>query len=149
MNNEDVKDLQAGDVVEIRQRGWPEGTVVRGPLYKPPSSRAGLYVSTLCVRDSDGIACQGGPLWELTVVSRVPRSVYTNVERTRYEQGDVVRDADQDDGPQTWSYADKPDHEWRRLWRTPGDGQLWAGRDELPARLRLLVNGNTGLPPTS
>lgn len=143
ITRERIADLCPGDVVELRDDRWPEGTVTRGPLRKTDH---GLCVAALMVVDSLGDLFDAGGHRSLTVVSRVPRPLYVNHSRTEPVPGDVVRDADR---PTTnvWVYHGLPDEDapWDPPlpWAVPGSG-LRRDRAALPARLRLLVDGETG-----
>ena len=104
----------------------------------------GLRVGPNMVRGSEG---DPGP-WmtednqTLTIISRAPRSLYVNHSRTEPVAGDVVRDADSDD-PTVWIHADPAGAtQWARGGSYEGD--WWFDRSELPERLRLLVDGETG-----
>jgi hypothetical protein len=155
IRREDVADLQPGDVVELADYEYA-GVSVRGPL----RDMAGvLVVGPFRVRHADGEPFQ--PLRStgtLTVVSRVPR-LYVNHPRTEPVAGDVVRDADSNSS-RVWLYTGtsrSPSDRYSGWCFTNATGSVvWtgctdAGYPQLPARLRLLVDGETGdtVPVTS
>jgi hypothetical protein len=127
-----VADLQRGDVVELRWPNHPD-VVVSGPL-RPRGG--GQWVGPVPVIGPSGEMHDG---IDLTVVSRAPRPLYVNHPRTEPVPGDVVRDADGNAGV-TWVLADTD----RRPWISPAL-ETWVKQEELPARLRLLVDGETGM----
>lgn len=138
ITNEQVADLREGDVVEL---SWPpvsghaEVTItVSGPLRL---SSGMLFVGCYCVRDQRGHPVYGEKR-TLTVVSRVPR-LYVNHPRTEPVPGDRVRDADDDSNTTVWHYADADEQRW--MTHVPGSR---VELDELPARLCLLIDGETG-----
>jgi hypothetical protein len=123
-----VADLREGDVVELRHPGW-QGAVVTGPVYL---GGGGLWVASHRL--------VGGPwasLLQVTVVSRAPRPLYVNHPRTEPVAGDVVRDADNDEW-NGWLYLRSNNGRW--LDSSRGE---WFEK-AMPARLRLLVDGETG-----
>lgn len=140
ISKEQVADLRVGDVVEMTSDDWPAGSVVRGPLTASDWGDLGLYLldGEIGVRN-----WQGGPYdptGTLTVVSRAPRPLYVNHDRTKPVPGDVVRDADDEQGTTTWvknSYGFS--YEWLN-----NSVHVYVSREELPDRLRLLVDGETG-----
>jgi len=127
ITREQVADLRPGDVVDLVTRERiTVAQVVDGEAYP--------YIG-------DGSAPE---LLSLTVISRAPRPLYVNHDRTEPVAGDVVRDADGGDG---------------RVWIVDASGDCWtphagtvymkgATLDRLgitlPDRLRLLVDGETG-----
>jgi hypothetical protein len=138
IDREQVADLQPGDVVELTRDEWPAGSAVRGPLRASDGIENALYLldGFFGVRNPQGEPYE--PNGTLTVVSRAPRPLYVNHPRTEPVQGDVVRDADSDE-PGIWVRA-------RLDFGAPwyGSGTSARSRAELPARLRLLVDGETG-----
>jgi hypothetical protein len=100
--------------------------------------------------NGDPAGCVNRVDWTLTVVSRAPRPLYVNSDRTEPVPGDVVRDADDDERSGTWAFVAR---DWgnRNLPWIPLHGEDRRGclRGQLPARLRLLVDGTTGQPVTS
>jgi hypothetical protein len=139
ITREQVADLREGDVVEYHRSDWPDGVVIRGPLHRSKSGGQWIGLATFAIRFDDGDV--NGFAFDkdttLTVVSRAPRPLYVNHDRTEPVPGDVVRDADSDD-PATWHYLTWPGGPWYDL---RGNGKP---REALPARLRLLVDGETG-----
>jgi hypothetical protein len=141
ITREQVADLQPGDVVEMR---FPSGASLRGPLTGVDfGSGLGLGIVDVgwSVRLSDGT-----PAWALTdlgatltVISRAPRPLYVNHPRTEQRPGDVVRDADDDRKPTVWT-SDSCDG-W---WLASRGVMVEKSRGQLPTRLRLLVDGETG-----
>jgi hypothetical protein len=134
-----IDDLRPGDVVELR---FPSGTTIRGPLVEEATGRLGIADAGWDITPRGLTGPQ--PYWmgraDLTVVSRAPRPLYVNHDRTKPVAGDVVRDADSDSDPRTWvRNAEGFSHEWMT-----GRTHLYVPRENLPARLRLLVDGQTG-----
>lgn len=134
MSAQDAQDLRAGDVVVVAHSGWPEGSFIRGELYEQECG-PGLYCCGFQVANSDGTTFLPDVWAEVTVVSRAPRPLYVNHPRTEPVNGDTV--ADEDNGGADWTWHRVHD-EWLRA-----DGASFV-RSELPARLRLLVDGETG-----
>lgn len=135
ITREQVADLQPGDVVEITEIVDGDVYTHRGPVRAEPGHRDFLTFAGYTIHNA-----QGRPgLWidTLTVVSRAPRPLYVNHPRTEPVPGDVVRDADSGD-PRTWHYLTWPGGPWYDL---RGNGKK---RVDLPTRLRLLVDGETG-----
>lgn len=141
ITREQVADLRPGDVVEVAADHWPSGSVWRGPVYE---ALGDLRVAGGLVRYDDGEPLRGAE-WTLTVVSRAPRPLYVNHDRTEPVPGDVVRDADSD--------LDVD----RRVWLCDPAGDWWTGAEDtvrmagsptfeigFPERLWLLVDGETG-----
>ncbi len=137
ITREQVADLQPGDVVEMTDDRFPD-VVTRGPLHQEDGS---LYLGNFrCVRWEDGSLPSSGERCTITVVSRVPRPLYVNYPRTEPMPGDVVRDADK--GPTHWPIWLRQVSRWAEL--NCDNSCTWRGPHELPARLRLLVDGETG-----
>jgi hypothetical protein len=138
ITREQVADLQPGDVVEVASEEWPAGTVVRGPLWMQDGET--LQVARTVVRHWDGHEPFDTGL-TLTVVSRAPRPLYVDSDKTEPDPGDVVRDADDGRSLSAWLYGRS--ELGIMAWRGTVTG-VWHLRDILPARLRLLVDGETG-----
>jgi hypothetical protein len=138
----DVDDLRPGDVVELHRNGWPDGTVVRGPLY---AVGGWLYVAEHSVMSLIGSGVSLGASYSLLVVSRAPRPLYVNHDRTEPVSGDVVRDADSDVDTDRRVWLCDPAGDW---WTAHEDTVRVAGSPtfgiEFPKRLWLLVDGETG-----
>jgi hypothetical protein len=138
----DVADLRPGDVVEITSTYNGSVYTHRGPVVQDGRG-VGLLFETYWVRTRSGDA----PQWidSLTVVSRAPRPLYVNHDRAEPVPGDVVRDADDDSDTRTWMCFDRAAvNGWvgRR-----GSNSAWCTampRADLPDRLRLLADGETG-----
>lgn len=109
ITREQVADLRVGDVVELHESRWG-GVTIAGPVREVSNS---LCVGPLVIGyldteepfepyDPD----TGRVERTLTVISRAPRPLYVNHDRTEPVPGDVVRDADRDlwllDGFKTW-----------------------------------------------
>jgi hypothetical protein len=135
ITREQVADLRPGDVVELRDERWP-GVVTRGPVRE--GERGYLWLADVVVKDKDPSRQFAPHTATLTVVSRVPRPLYVNHDRTEVAKGDVVRDADEDDRF-TWFNDGSSDNAWCSLQ----DMAVW-GRGDMPTRLHLLVDGETG-----
>jgi hypothetical protein len=136
ITREQVADLRPGDVVELTDQFL---CTTRGPLRELGAGGALLLGAFAVVRYADG-GSAGRADWSLTVTSRAPRPLYVNHDRTEPVPGDVVRDADSDD-TRVWLFdGDAPE---RRPWYPSNDTHMCA-RDDLPTRLRLLVDGETG-----
>jgi hypothetical protein len=135
ITREQVADLREGDIVEVQMAD----VVMRGPVHVASNGYA--FFGGLPLRYSSG--APGYSDCTLTVISRVPRPFYVNHPRTEPVPGDVVRDADEAAGRLTWVYADPRDVgcEWRC---SVVNDDPWCGRQDMPARLRLLVDGETG-----
>jgi hypothetical protein len=139
ISREQVADLQPGDVVEVHVAEWREGVVLRGPLHE--SATGSLWLADLQIRyhDGDVFGWSMGRRSTLTVVSRAPRPLYVNHDRTEPVPGDVVRDADSGD-PTVWLCTNPTKgFDW---WHRADEG--FCHSEDLPARLRLLVDGSTG-----
>lgn len=131
-----VSELNAGDLICLE---GPGGVVVKGRLAAAPEGSRGLTLGPgLQVRRSfDGYPAQNwiDGRFNLHVVERARPPLYVNSDKTEPDFGDVAAPSER--GPndvQTWHFHGQ----WcdRR-----GYG---FGRDELPARLLLLVDGRTG-----
>jgi hypothetical protein len=125
----DVADLREGDVVRLKWElaGVPGVTfTATGPLAQ---CYGVLAVGGYGVRTSTGAPAR--PSASLTVVSRAPRPLYVNSDRTEPVPGDVVRDADDDSNPRTWVAG----HDAGRLseWRSNADGYWFRAPDSPPA----------------
>lgn len=138
---EQVSELQRGDVVRYTGHPALNGATVEGPLYV--GSRSELFVGAeYVVRMQDGAPFTNHDI-ALAIVSRAPRPLFTNHSRAEPIEGDVVRLADDDTRSRVWFYmqgAATPgwyDRAGRRIDGRPGDGRA----------LRMLVDGETGLPP--
>ena len=138
LTREALANLQ-GDTVELQ---YPSGTVIRGQLTHDG------YGRSLGIRDADCIVrwIDSGPGITiqsrnavLTVIGRKARPLYVNHPRLEVRCGDVVRDAEDDTDPRTWVSDGLSDNAWCEL--TSFD--VWE-REDLPVRLRLLVDGETG-----
>ncbi|MCU1617357.1 MAG: hypothetical protein JWO98_4897 [Frankiales bacterium] len=133
ITREQVKDLQPGDVVEVTHADWPDGTVVRGPLWMHDGET--LQVSRIVIRHWDGRHPYDTGL-TLTVISRAPRPLYVNHPRTEPVPGDVVRE-DDPEGATTWLMDSF------RTWQSKDSTHDQDRGFEWP--LRLLVDGETGM----
>jgi hypothetical protein len=101
ITREQVQDLQPGDVVELRLDDWEAGQAIRGPL-----ALSDVYPDVLEVRIPGGdgrywVRSENGRPFDpenrsLTVISRAPRPLYVNHDRTEPVEGDIVRDCDGD-----------------------------------------------------
>lgn len=130
ITREQVADLRPGDVVELHfTDGYDVERTYRGALRE---SGGLLYLAHLSLRGPDGEPRRRDGT--LTVVSRAPR-LYVNHDREKPKSGDVVRDADDQDSPLSWNCV-------HGTWYGP-DG-ISISRSDMPARLRLLVDGETG-----
>jgi hypothetical protein len=145
ITREQVADLRRGDVVELTDVEW-KGAVVRGPLWQGVT---GLVVADgYVVRYEDGEAPHTTTR-TLTVISRAARPFYVNHDRDHPVLGDAVRDADDFTDTRWWRYDNlSPTVGWPwQLGATAGVAPTYYPRDSLPRRLRLLIDGTTGLPP--
>lgn len=137
ITREQVADLLPGDVVEIWHEDWPQGTALTGPIYE---HSAQLRLGSDVIRFSDGdILARYARGGHLTVISRAPRPLYVNHDRTEPVPGDVVRDADSDNAVTWTKNVDGFSHEW-----LCNKVHVYVPREEMPDRLRLLVDGETG-----
>jgi len=143
---EQVADLREGDVVEVRYPEWPQ-TTLRGPLVKKADA---LCVGDVAVHWLPGndkrYAWMSSDDAHLTVVSRAPRPLYVNHDRTEPVRGDVVRQEGIGNYLFTGQmrYAGIEPHGHMTGWVGlpgchPDSGPLIARRP-----LRLLVDGETG-----
>jgi hypothetical protein len=141
ITKEQVADLRKGDVVELYSGVY----TIRGPLRA--HCDGSLWLHFWLIREEDGEPYLGHiKRRTLTVISRAPRSLYVNHPRAIPAVGDVVRDAENDDDARTWCYdGDDGGVCWQRL--DDGAG-VFDSRSALPARLRLLVDGETGMVVT-
>jgi len=131
ITREQVADLQPGDVIEFRDDDWP-GTVISGPLV---STAIGLCLGNFTiVRWANGEPNERSRA-TLTVVSRAPRPLYANHDRTEAIPGDVIRDEDGviwlRDSHGKWQSADSVADD-ESLWWTTGP------------RPSLVIDGVTG-----
>lgn len=79
----------------------------------------------------------------VTVLSRAARPLYVNHTRATHVPGDVVRDDDMPDRAETWTYlGNTPEGCW--LTVTAAGERYYTHPAAMPARLRLLVDGETG-----
>ena len=150
ITREQVADLHPGDVVRISLDDG-HGFAVEGPLRWSEQRVQGgdalvldhpHIAGTYWVRNSNGTPYDE-KFRTLTVVSRAPRPLYVNHPRTEPVAGDVVRDADTDDH-RVWMFVDPADNS--TAWVSPSEtDSWWQRRSDLPARLRLLVDGETGM----
>lgn len=139
ITREQVGALQPGDVVRCTSPRYP-GLFSEGPLRE---SGGRLMLGGSVIRCDDGSPSY--PDWTLTVVSRAARPLYVNHPRTEPVPGDVVRDADSSNDRHTWvKNVDGFTHEWLAV-----PGHVYVPREQLPDRLRLLVDGETGQVVTS
>lgn len=138
ITREDVADLRAGDVVELQ---LATGSTIRGALTDDRFvGGLGIAGAGWLIRDSSG-----DPAYQLdedataiVVVSRAPRPLYVNHDRTEPVPGDVVRE---EGSPlaHTWHYLggdDAPERWWRF-----DDTSIPFDKN---ASLILLVDGTTG-----
>ena len=134
ITREQVADLQPGDVVEITEIVQGHAYIHRGPVLADSKERPGaVNFGDYWLRNASG--APGSWIHTLTVISRAPRPLYVNHPRTEPVAGDVVRDADSADTV-TWGFSDTSWYD-----NVTAD---YAYRDQMPARLRLLVDGETG-----
>jgi hypothetical protein len=132
ITREQVADLRPGDVVELTHASH-EGVTLRGPARTHRDSRA-VWVGDTLLMDLRGELRDASRWTHLTVVSRAPRPLYVNHPRTEPTHGDTA----------AWV----GDQSGRVYWRADGfwlcnDGGRYDA-DQMPARLRLLVDGETG-----
>lgn len=136
ITKEQVADLHEGDVVEL---GFSSGAIVRGPLVEDRHT-GGLDIADAgwSVRQGDGGLPYGLEriAETLTVVSRAPRPLYVNHDRTAAVKGDVARDSQSHDGERTWVFDGARWHWTRHPDEVAGDLKR--------VTLRLLVDGETG-----
>lgn len=131
---EQVNTLRVGDVVELSHTSWPEGTVVKGPLYERGDKR--LYVASFCVRWAMNDPMEGlGDTWTVTLIERARPPLYVNHIRTRPVDGDVAREEGHT-GRYTYTFAGAG-------WYGTNSRSRVAGADSF-RNLRLLVDGVTG-----
>lgn len=121
-----------GDVLRAKHSAWPEGSFIQGPVFMFGThlSVAGFSI--------DGIE-NLRELWTVEVIET--KHAYVNVDRDPVP-GDIVRDADDADDTATYSPADRRTNSDDTWWENRTGSTL--SRDELPDRLRLLVDGETG-----
>lgn len=136
ITREQVADLRVGDVVEYSSSDWPHPTFIRGPVYLADGC---LHVGGRLIRFADGDVTAGDfDNGRLTVVSRPPRPLYVNHDRTEPAEGDIVRDCDGD----SWRFERD---EW---WCASADACDDDDPDGLPLGhyrpLTLLWDGETG-----
>jgi hypothetical protein len=147
ITREQVADLREGDVVELASDRWG-GASMRGPLVQ--NSYGDLTVGRIgyttaprgfVVRTRDGSPSGWADAHTLTVVSRAPKPMYVNHPRTRPARGDVVRGVDQHGGP-CWDYVGGEIRPWSTVGTIGFDTRRC--RDDLPTRLLLVIDGETG-----
>jgi hypothetical protein len=145
ITQEQVADLHPGDVVELRLDEWPPGQAIRGPLVLSKTYPGVLeiqipgHASRYWVRTENRGPFNPGNR-TLTVVSRAPKPLYVNHTRTEPVPGDVVRAAE-GDGSETYHYVRI---DFGAPWGATTGGKRYP-REHIPARLRLLVDGETGM----
>jgi hypothetical protein len=141
ITREQVADLRPGDVVEYSGHPDFRGAKIVGPLV---AEHDALLVGEYVVRRGDGgpPGYRNGDL-TLTVVSRAPRPLYVNHDRAEPVPGDVVRDADDDSSTRVWACHAEP-VKYLLPWILLAGLSHEVETDELPVRLRLLVDGTTG-----
>jgi hypothetical protein len=91
ITREQVRDLQPGDVVEVR---FASGSLMRGPLTADGyggDPLLGIADVHWPLRLRDGDVQHYLKACDLAVVSRAPRPLYVNSDRTEPVPGDVVR----------------------------------------------------------
>jgi hypothetical protein len=141
ITREQVKDLQPGDVVELRHRLFPEITL-RGPVSVSGAREHDLVLPPVWIRDRSGDPAEDTGMWaDLTVISRAPRPLYVNHPRTEPFSGDVARDEDIPETTDSFVYLTHVAHHsagWFGQYGKP------VQPGHLPARLRLLIDGETG-----
>lgn len=139
-SKEQLADLRAGDLVDFRRDHWPSTAFVRGPLGQSD------YDETLYILDGlYGVRQHNGSPYYIdstvTLVERGLQPVYVNHSRTEPFSGDIVCDADAPSNHRlTYLFGDDDSYPWRECMI---NGE-WLPRDELPKRLRLLIDGETG-----
>ena len=153
ITKEQVADLREGDVVELTSETWGEGTVLRGPLVR--TERGGLRVGNIGVITGNGFKIVLGngdipyaDVRNLRVISRAPRPLYLNSDRTEPVPGDVVsfkgRVSGTTYGPYLYTYKEQ---------LVTGETSRWINaRNLIPStaplryagELTLLVDGTTG-----
>lgn len=137
ITREQVADLQPGDVVRLVQV-CEDGSryIFEGPVRADGGSA--LVFADWWLRTDTGDV----PEWvdELTVVSRAPRPLYVNHDRTEPVTGDVVRDGE---GVVRWvaRVATGVPSYWSHDYQ-PSSG--WTHHRNPPKPLTLLVDGKTG-----
>lgn len=142
ITREQVADLRPGDVVEVS--GYPvlKGATVRGPIVASEGRGKRLVVGPVVVRHSDGsppLQYSDDSEFILTVVSRAPRPLYVNHARSEPVPGDVVTE-DTPGGRGLWFFVQFIENSTR--WVATSGRTV--NRVDLPDRLRLLVDGETG-----
>jgi hypothetical protein len=145
ITREQVADLRPGDIVELSDASF-HGAVIRGSLWNNGTEQ--LNVGAYIVRDPSG-SPYASEHRTLTVISRAPRPFYVNHDRDHPVLGDAVRDADDFTDTRWWRYDNlSPTVGWPwQLGATAGVAPTYYPRESLPRRLRLLIDGTTGLPP--
>lgn len=140
ITTEQVADLRPGDVVEHRDTRHPD-VVTRGPLCALTHGKGLRLGRDILIRYPDGSPAIDSHK-ELMLIERKPRPLYVNHDRMEPRIGDVVRSADDETDARVWGCLDDDDMPWKLIGLSRG----WLTREELPKRLRLLVDGSTGLP---
>ncbi len=138
ITREQVEDLRLGDVVELRSSLWAAESRARGPVYRDRD--AGLVCCNVVLYPLHGWK----PFAEGSSLTLVARAVeYVNHDRAHMAAGDVARNADDNADTRVWYCAEPADTALQWFFAS-ADEWTWSGHEEMPARLRLLVDGDSG-----
>jgi hypothetical protein len=138
ITREQVKDLQAGDVVRVSDES--EGWTIEGSVWldRLDSSRSTARCGPVLLRSFDGSPSADRDR-VMGIVSRAPRPLYVNHPRTEPVAGDVAKDAAGfEPSGHTWHCLG--DEESRLTWWRFDDRM----RNGQPKVMRLLIDGETG-----
>lgn len=130
-----IAELRDGDFVELRSLEH-DGFVVRGFIRHEGETK---YIGPNLLCWDRGRPASWVNEYRLTVVERAPDPIYVNHRRGTPVRGDVVRNADDLNDSRVWMFTE-PDGPL--AWVESSDH--CRSRDQLPERLLLLVDGQTG-----
>jgi hypothetical protein len=141
ITREQVAELQPGDIIEVFDTR--NGVSVRGKVYNysGPIWIGNPGHTQLTVASGELVGWAREDVASLKVITRAPRKVYVNSDRTEVRQHDVIRDGEgviRHQGP----VSDVTDAAWWSWEVDPGFRWTWTSTPPQP--LTLLVDGETG-----
>jgi hypothetical protein len=128
-----VTELRAGDIVRVHMTEYPD-VVLSGPVEVDSQGCCRKIGPMTLVTEGKSDLPDG---WWVEVTKLAPRPVYVNHEREEPVEGDIVRIPET---PTRTTYVWSEDR-----WWAVSKGKLVV-TGNMPDRLLLLVDGDTGLP---